>query len=750
MFSLLLGISLPLSGISKTNDVSECKKDFTFLRELFPIPQKPQAITGDSWKKYGGVGKKPRSFSEITAEQVQKAESGSLALFAQLAQVYHNEKAENRKQVKALFLKCIKAMLTKNYSKDGTTYLVNRTRVYSTTLYMSGVLKDAGQYKAFIKKWLMIEKFLEAENPILNMDWTRDRLPLCWAFVANMDDSQEKLILLKKLQLASSKVIERLVTPDGGALHHNCDHLSYASYSINPITDLVAKLHKTSFRLSKKAIENLKAFGRTRALSSINLHTPGNLSARATINSFHFKALPNLLLTLHNIEKIDNPKNTEMLDLFLALQGRHQNWKKEWLVKGYKEGELSGHATLNISSAAIHRRNHWVVSIDGNRAPIKGIEMYANPGSPRSFMKNSCMGSIQIIKRRFQGKNSGYRSSGWDHNHYPGVTARFLPLHELITLRLTDQVRNNSSFAQGTSLGQNGMWAMIVTGKEELCRKSVFCFDNRITVMTTGIKANSDKPVHTTLFQSALQNKKESTGLGRKCISTFPFKSTSDLSKPLILRDHLENTYYVHSSIDSVLKIFRESQKSYDLKYKSRSITRENAAKLLNKSKPIIGNFAKAYVEHKKDNSSLAFTIFIDGLKTKSLPYTIIKAKKQIHIFYDKLSKTSCYTLFDKDYQNGVGYIHSANRPITAMVQSAKSFLACSVSATDKFYDEYLQGKIKEFPLMEPLVVSFNGNYRLDSQENSGISCIRQQGKTIVTMAYKSYMPIKFKLMKEK
>ena len=57
--------------------------------------------------------------------------------------------------------------------------------------------------------------------------------------------------------------------------------------------------------------------------------------------------------------------------------------------------------------------------------------------------------------------------------HYPGVTARFLPLHELITLRLTDQVRNNSSFAQGTSLGQNGMWAMIVTGKEELAE---ICF----------------------------------------------------------------------------------------------------------------------------------------------------------------------------------------------------------------------------------------------------------------------------------
>ena len=189
-------------------------------------------------------------------------------------------------------------------------------------------------------------------------------------------------------------------------MHHNCDHISYASYSITPIIDLALKLHATNFRLSPKVIENLKAFARVRAYASINLYTR-NLSARATLHGFHFKSLPNILLSLHSIDKIENSQNSEMLDLFLALKGRHQGWKKDWLNKGFKEGELSGHISLNIASAAIHRLNDWVVSIDGNRAPFKGIEMYTSPGSVRSFMRNSCMGSIQIIKRAFQ-KESGY------------------------------------------------------------------------------------------------------------------------------------------------------------------------------------------------------------------------------------------------------------------------------------------------------------------------------------------------------
>ena len=73
-----------------------------------------------------------------------------------------------------------------------------RTRVEATTLYMSTVLKEVGLYDEFIKKWLIEERFLNDENPILNMDWCRDRLPMCWAFVSNMDDSRDKVTLLKK------------------------------------------------------------------------------------------------------------------------------------------------------------------------------------------------------------------------------------------------------------------------------------------------------------------------------------------------------------------------------------------------------------------------------------------------------------------------------------------------------------------------------------------------------------------------
>ena len=129
-----------------------------------------------------------------------------------------------------------------------------------------------------------------------------------------------------------------------------------------------------------------------------------------------------------------------------------------------------------------------------------------------------CIGSIQIIKRAFQGKESGYVNAGWDHNHYPGVTAKVFPLHDLMTRRETEQIRNSSNFAQGTSLEQNGMWAMIVKAKEELCRKSVYCFDNRITVLTTGIRIDDTAPVHTTLFQYDLEETGQLTQIGKRKI----------------------------------------------------------------------------------------------------------------------------------------------------------------------------------------------------------------------------------------
>ena len=730
------------------------------LSSIFKTPEKPMKISGQYWLRYGGVDKIPYSLKGLTKKQIEKSKTGSLSLYSQLAVIYNNEKGANKVLAQKYFVDSVRPLLSMDFSKNGTTYLISRTKVIENTLFMSKVLKKAKLYNKLVDKLIMRNKFLDVKEPILNMDWARDRIPPCWALVANMDDSELKTDLLKKLQYATSKVFKRILTPDGGGIHHNCDHLSYSSYSMLPLAELAVKVHGTKYRLSNDAINNLKAFAKAKALSSIGLKIPGNLTARASLEPFYFKTLPNILLTLYELDDIEGNKTSEMMDLFLSLSGRHDGWKKSWFEKGFVSKEISAHATFNISSSAVHRRNSWLVSVNGNRAPFKGIEMYANPGSPRSYMKNSCLGFIQIYNGKYSKRLFGYSKNGWDYNHFPGVTSTPVPLHMLMSTRYTSQVRNNSYFSQGTSLGGNGMWAMIVKGQREVCRKSVMFFDNRVTVLTSNILKNGNSNPHTTLFQYTLKDKQEPIYLGTKAIFQFPYEFKRNLLGNVPLRDNFNNCYYIHRSRGSSLVLSRKQQSSLyfskiskdapaKLRKKPQNVKREEAEKYLKYCIPQVGNFTKAFVEHTQAVSSFAYTVFVDSKYPRSLPYKIIRLDKEIHIFHDIPNKTVCYSLFEKDFTHKNSFISSSSHPLTVMVKNEGNSLKCSLTVTNHQYDTYYQGKIANVPKPTELLLKINGLYELTDSHGSDISADYESGKTILKVSCKNYMPVIFKVRRK-
>lgn len=111
---------------------------------------------------------------------------------------------------------------------------------------------------------------------------------------------------------------------------------------------------------------------------------------------------------------------------------------------------------------------------------------------------------------------------GWDWNRLPGTTTIHLPFELLDSpLKGTTMARSKENFSGSTSLdGKNGMFAMKLMERDYenftpdfVARKSVFCFDNRMVCLGTGItNSNTEYPTETTLFQTKYNGKDSKVG----------------------------------------------------------------------------------------------------------------------------------------------------------------------------------------------------------------------------------------------
>jgi len=663
---------------------------------------------------------------------------------------------------------------------------------------MSDVLKQAGIYDEFIRSWMLETRFMKRVEPHENMDWFRDRVWMAWALVANMEDSPEKLYRLQLLQRATSIGIAKIFTPDGGAIHHNCDHLSYSWYSAPTLISLVGKVQQTHFPIRDDVIEGILNYARVRALATVCGMFPGNLSVRLDWQGFAFGGIKK---TLERTARTAPAAEKELMGLYLRMPypttakkpfiEKLDAQNRALLDRGFQPAPPPKvHFSYNIQSAAIHRRGDWVVSIKGNRIPFKGIEMYTSPGAPRTFMRNACMGSIQIYREGLStvtGRKNvvdstalGYDFKGWDVNHFPGVTAPVKPWHELTTRSKTDQVRNQSTFAGGTSLGPNGIWGMIVrpdAAMPEACRKSAFCFDHRITMLTSDIvaiektsktgEAAEHYPIHTTVFQFLLDPSKPPIELQSTRVAGFPFSRELQLDAGLRLKDHLGNGYYVHPCTGSRLHVKRSVQKSYSTwNWKDRSkkseaamqqlraspVTPETMKEMLQYFSPYENDYSTAYIFHDsvtEKPAQAAFTIFVqDDAAQGELPYEILRQDRIAHILRDKVSRVTGYVVFEPKEDLGVGVLRQVNRPSAVMLKEAPSALVCSVSATDVEYDKRFQGKQSPGAVLRPVTLTFNGVWRLGRRKREDIASTIVDESTVITIPYRNYMPVIFHLEK--
>ncbi len=689
------------------------------LPTLFPIPEMPPAVSGYSlgkWKHF--LGSVPKTVAELQAlDFSDRALQGGNSPFL-LAGAARVAAGDEDVAARAFFLDACRRTIALPNVKLGNAYSLSWSRLSTHFALATPLLLDTELYAPFARRYthFLLGHALDAEEPRINMDMANHRLPICWQLAAHLPDPVERDSTARKLQRLMNLTLaarwteqysgDDLLTPDGGGIHHQTHHLAYVSYSLPTIVNLAVKLDSTPYGLGTEARHRLHTFMHVQAFSATNaLEVPGNLRGRCDVAPLKFGSLVRM---------------------------------REQL--GIMPVPLLGHWSLNVTAAALHRRDDWLVAVDGCRNDRRGSEIYAGPGTGNNYSRYFPNGSIMILATPdpdtglITASASGYRRDGWNWSFIPGATSLERPFFELASKR-PGYIGHGSPFGGGIWLEADGIWGLNFTGADVHFRKSAFCFGDRITMLTSNITPKVERPAITTLYQQALD------GPAPTAVST-----DMPMDQPVRLTDARGHGYVVHAGM-GVLKQCRGVQRwpyLNNLKEDTPAAIRTLRGKALltpdqmrqvaAHCNPSEGQFARAWIDH-GTGTECAVSVYVNRPAPLTAAYTVLQQDQVAHILHDHSSNTIGYVVFDSSHTlTGDGALLSTSRPCFVMLRRTASGLTkASVGATD----------MRD---LSPIVLNLRGSWR-----NASTGVVQPQvspGRrvTTVTLEYRDYMPMHFAL----
>ena len=401
-----------------------------------------------------------------------------------------------------------------------------------------------------------------------------------------------------------------------------------------------------------------------------------------------------------------------------------------------------GFFVYNYGSAGIFRRNDWMVTLKGYTTDVWGSEIYRKDNR---YGRYQSYGSVQIMGYPSR-KASGFDENGWDWNRLPGTTTIHLPFDLLDSpLPGTTMAHSKENFSGSSSLeGKNGMFAMKLMERnlknftpDFVARKSVFCFNNRMICLGTGISnSNASFPTETTLFQSTFQKGKSDIYVDGK-LKNVPFHQELNDGKRHCIQDGYNNYYLVNG--DNVqIQIARQD-----------SHHEKNRAKTQ-------GTFASAYINHgaAPQNAGYEYMVLIqpsasdlDELR-KTPAYEVLQRDQTAHVVYDKKTGITAYAAFEA-YQPAADKVFVAIPAETMVMYAKESDKGIRLSVCDP----NLNIEEKTYTTKEPSrpitkEIRLKGHWRLTSpMENVRLE---QQGdQTVLTVTCQHGQPVEM-LMENK
>ncbi|CAF4047095.1 unnamed protein product [Rotaria sp. Silwood2] len=640
--------------------------------------------------------------------------------------------------------------------------------------------------------WIMYGHLLtEKQTSTMNTDIIHNYLTNVSRLIVCLSDQNEIIRRIIAMRYTLNYCFEnRTHEPlalDGTVHHHWMCHYEYAAYALPDIVKFASSMNDTEFRFSDNIRRILRRCIYTLDFCLIeNEKIPPNLNARAgdfvTCNGL------NLTKTCVCICNQDQAYDPFFAGLLVTMCSKDDKNVIAYLNDGIEPVPLEGHLTLNSTAACVHRRPNFYASIVGMGKNRRGLEIY-DSNNYGEYVRNC---SIFIVPADEQGvieySNAGVAYPGWQWSHWPGTTCLLKPRSELFEGYCNLTAKN--WLAGGTSIsGQDGMFSNDFFVWDVAFRRSIYCFDNRITVLTSNIKLlqQAKRPVITTLFQSNFSNLEnfEQTAFilnNEEKISDFPYEKIFEINGLDSITDHRNITYYLHPNENSNqsyrITLKRSEQEMIycnqyflidpkqnpiiDIKTKRfREPKYEDNEKYFKTTKD---KFGLGYIEHlhvDDGTASFVYTILIghehlnewveefshtskdpwSSSDLSDLPPSLILSKSDdTHIFYDRATDTTCYTCYSKDrLEVNTGLVRSFGQPCMSMVRGrGPGAITVSIATTD-------------FPLNTPMWMVLKGKWvdaELMCDDENGSVHVRTEliddDDTKVTVWQRIYMPVEF------
>ncbi len=398
-----------------------------------------------------------------------------------------------------------------------------------------------------------------------------------------------------------------------------------------------------------------------------------------------------------------------------------------------------GFFVYNYGSAGIFRRNDWMVTLKGYTTDVWGSEIYRKDNR---YGRYQSYGSVQIMGYPSR-KASGFDENGWDWNRLPGTTTIHLPFDLLDSpLPGTTMAHSKENFSGSSSLeGKNGMFAMKLMERnlknftpDFVARKSVFCFNNRMICLGTGISnSNTSFPTETTLFQSTFQKGKSDIYVDGK-LKDVPFHQELNDGKRHCIQDGYNNYYLVNG--DNVqIQIARQD-----------SHHEKNRAKTQ-------GTFASAYINHgaAPQNAGYEYMVLIqpspkelDAARRKA-PYQILHKDSIAHVVIDKQTGITAYAAFETYLpQKDELFLSIPAETMVMQKQSGSNLLLSVCDPNLNISEKAFTTKEPSRPIEKKLILK--GQWKCKTLQED-VTVEVGQTETVLTVTCRHGQPIEFILL---
>ena len=420
---------------------------------------------------------------------------------------------------------------------------------------------------------------------------------------------------------------------DGTTFHHGGFYPGYTTGVLATIGQFIAFTNGTEFELTEEARQHIKsAFIAMRNYCNFyewGIGISGRHPFGGKMGSEDIEAFANIALSGDLSGRGDAFDHGLAADYLRLIRNGDTPNARFFKKEGIQPAQApQGFFVYNYGSAGIFRRADWMVTLKGYTTDVWGAEIYAKDNR---YGRYQSYGSVQIMGKGnpVSRGGSGFVQEGWDWNRLAGTTTIHLPFELLDSpLKGTTMARSEENFSGSSSLGgMNGMFAIKLMERDYdnftsdfVARKSVFCFDNRMICLGTGItNSNADYPTETTLFQTKFNGKEP--------------KADND---DYWLHDGYDNYYHV---VDGTVRSQVADQESRHEK------TREKTA----------GKFSSAWIEHGKapKDGTYEYMVLIqpsaaelDELQ-KTPAYEVLQRDQMAHVVYDKKTGITGYAAFE-------------------------------------------------------------------------------------------------------